>query len=73
MYTFKHVSLWYFSTRVSTLDDFDDPGSNKERPPQTPAQMSEGGDSIQDPGSVSEIMSPPFISRPSKPKKRSVS
>ncbi|KAK3099569.1 hypothetical protein FSP39_006377 [Pinctada imbricata] len=57
------------STRVSTLDDFDDPGSTKERPPDTPAQLSEG-DSINDPGSVTDIMSPPSISKPSKSKKR---
>lgn len=59
------------NTRVNILDAFDEPGSVK--PPQTPAQMSEGGDSIVDPPSVSgsDIMSPPSItSRPSKPKKR---
>ncbi|XP_061183989.1 STAGA complex 65 subunit gamma-like isoform X2 [Saccostrea echinata] len=59
------------NTRVSTLDDYDDPSSIKVRTPRTPAQMSEGGD-ISNPGSVaaSDIMSPPSISRPSKPKKR---
>lgn len=60
-----------FSTRVSTLDDYDDPSSIKVRTPRTPAQLSEGGD-ISNPGSVaaSDIMSPPSLSRPSKPKKR---
>lgn len=59
------------NTRVSTLDDYDDPSSIKVRTPRTPAQLSEGGD-ISNPGSVaaSDIMSPPSLSRPSKPKKR---
>ncbi|XP_069129324.1 STAGA complex 65 subunit gamma-like [Argopecten irradians] len=58
------------SSRLS-FDVFDEPGSVK--PPRTPAQLSEGGDSITDPASIpgSDIMSPPSItSRPSKPKKR---
>ncbi|XP_060083650.1 STAGA complex 65 subunit gamma-like [Ylistrum balloti] len=58
------------NSRLS-FDVFDEPGSVK--PPRTPAQLSEGGDSITDPASIpgSDIMSPPSItSRPSKPKKR---
>ena len=62
--------------RVSSLevyeqDDSQGTGGGDSAPPHTPAMGSEGGDSIQDPGSVpvSDIMSPPSIGirAPTKP------
>lgn len=51
--------------KLISIDQYDDPGSIKSQPPQTPAH-SDAGDSIADP--VSDIMSPPSV--PSKHKKR---
>ena len=58
--------------RVVSIENFDEPNSVKDEGPQTPAQSSEAGDSIVDPGSVtvSDIVSPPSISRPSMAKKK---
>ncbi|CAG2201911.1 SUPT7L [Mytilus edulis] len=55
--------------KLISLDSYDEQGSIKSQPPQTPSH-SDGGDSIADPASVpvSDIMSPP--SEPPKLKKR---
>ena len=62
----------FFHTRAVSIENFDESESEKDPAARTPAQSSEAGDSIVDPGSVavSDIVSPPSVSRPSQAKKK---